>query len=296
MIASREDLARQAVARAASVRDRFDVPMSAAVNVIDLCIEGYKPKIVVRFQDISMEGVYLREPRPEIWLGLRPLVRRVYNAAHELGHHEFGHGSTFDELQTDDEDEDYAPRPFNPNEYLANTFAAYLLMPRIAVMHAYTVRVWNAETTTPVQCFTVACSLGVGYDTLAKHLAYGLRLPPERVWKPLVEAKLPAIRKELLGVQAKAKLTVIDPHHTLKTVDTEVGAAVLMPLGTEMEHGRVATVEETPRGRLFHIQKPGLVRAYSKGGKWAVSVRAMADKYVGLAWCRHLERKEGDDE
>lgn len=294
MIASCEDLARQAVARAASVRDRFDVPMTAAVNVIDLCIEHYKPKIVVRFQDISMEGVYLREPRPEIWLGLRPLVRRVYNAAHELGHHEFGHGSTFDELQTDDEED--APRPFKPNEYLANTFASYLLMPRVAVAHSFTVRKWKAETATPIQCFTVACSLGVGYETLAKHLAYGLRIPPERVWKPLVDAKLPAIRKEMLGAQAKPRLTVIDRHYTLKTVDTEVGAAVLMPPGTEMEHGRVATVEETPRGRLFHIQKPGMVRAYSKDGKWAVSIRAMADKYVGLAWCRHLERKEDDDE
>lgn len=296
MIASREDLARQAVARAASVRDRFDVPMTAAVNVIDLCIEIYKPKIVVRFQDISMEGVYLREPRPEIWLGLRPLVRRVFNAAHELGHHEFGHGSTFDELQADDEDADAAPRPFAPNEYLANTFASYLLMPRVAVAHAFTVRKWKAETATPIQCFTVACSLGVGYGTLAKHMAYGLRLPPERVSRSLVDARLPAIRRELLGAQAKPRLTVIDRHHTLKTVDTEVGAVVLMPPGTEMEHGRVATVEETLRGRLFYIQKPGMVRAYSKDGKWAVTVRAMADKYVGLAWCRHLEREEGDDE
>jgi hypothetical protein len=292
MIASREDLARQAVARAAAVRDRFDIQMTAAVNVIDLCIEHYKPKIVVRFQDISMEGVYLREPRPEIWIGLRPLVRRVYNVSHELGHHEFGHGSTFDELQA----QGATPRPFDPNEYLANTFASYLLMPRIAVTHAFTVRGWKAETASPVQCFTVACSLGVGYDTLAKHLAYGLRLPPERIARTLVDADLPMIRRELLGAQAKPRLTVIDRHHTLKTVDTEVGAVVLMPTGTEMEHGRVATVEETPRGRVFHIQKAGMVRAFSKDEKWAVTIRAMADKYVGLAWCRHLEREEGDDE
>ncbi len=66
MIASREDFARQAVARAAAVRDRFDVPLTAAVNVIDLCIEQYTPRILVRFKDISMEGVYLREPNPEI--------------------------------------------------------------------------------------------------------------------------------------------------------------------------------------------------------------------------------------
>lgn len=79
-------------------------------------------------------------------------------------------------------------------------------------------------------------------------------------------------------------------------MDTEVGAALLMPPGVEMEHDRVATVENTPRGPLFQIQRPGLVRAFSKGGKWAVMVRAMPDKYVGLARCRHFEREEGDDE
>src|SRR5262245_5428885 len=292
IIASREDLARRAVARAAAVRDRFDIRMTAGVNVIDLCVEHYSPKIVVRFQDISMEGVYLREPRPEIWIGLRPLVRRVYNVAHELGHHEFGHGATFDELRA----KDAGPRPFDPNEYLANTFASYLLMPRVAVAHAFTVRGWRAETATPVQCFTVACSLGVGYDTLAKHLAYGLRLPSERVGKMLVDADLPDIRRELLGVQAKPRLTVVDRHHTLKTVDTEVGAVVLMPRGVELEHGRVAIVEKVPNGQLLQIQRPGMVRVFSNDGKWAVTVRAMADKYVGLAWCRHLEREEGDDE
>ncbi len=292
MIASRKDLARQAVARAAVVRDRFDIPMNAAVNVFDLCVERYKPKIVVRFQDISMEGVYLREPRPEIWIGLRPLVRRIYNCAHELGHHEFGHGSTFDELHA----EGAGPQPFAPNEYLANTFAAYLLMPRLAVTHAFTVRGWKAETATPTQCFTVACSLGIGYETLVKHLAYGLELVSGNVSRTLLGTGLPAIRRGMLGSQAKPRLTIIDRYYTLKTVDTEVGAGLLMPPGTEMEHTKVATPEDTSQGRLFHIQRPGVVRAYSKDGKWAVMVRAMMDKYVGLAWCRHLEREEGDDE
>jgi Zn-dependent peptidase ImmA (M78 family) len=194
MIASREDLARQAVARAASVRDRFDIPMNEAVNVLDLCMERYKPKILVRFQDISMEGVYLREPRPEIWIGLRPLVRRMYNCAHELGHHEFGHGSTFDELQADGA----AAPPFVVNEYLANTFAAYLLMPRLAVTHAFTLRGWKAETATPAQCLTVACSLGVGHETLVKHLAFGLKLVGRNVSRTLFDTGLPAIRRGML--------------------------------------------------------------------------------------------------
>src|SRR5262249_37348332 len=145
-------------------------------------------------------------------------------------------------------------RPFVANEYLANTFAAYLLMPRLAVAHAFTVRGWRAEAASPAQCFAVACSLGVGYDTLAKHLAYGLKMVGGNVARTLLDTGLPAIRRGLLGSQARPRLTVIDRHHTLKTVDTEVGAAVLMPPGTELKHGRVATAEDTPRGPLLRIE------------------------------------------
>jgi hypothetical protein len=136
----------------------------------------------------------------------------------------------------------------------------------------------------------------VGYETLAIHLVYGLKLVNGSAARVLLNTGLPAIRRGLLGAQANPYLAVIDRHHTLQTVDTEVGATLLLPSGTEMEHERLAMPEYTPRGRLFHIRRPGGVRAFSADGKWAVMVRAMVDEYVGLAWCRHLEREEGDDE
>jgi hypothetical protein len=292
MILSRTDLARRGVAKAATVRDTFDVPLQAAVNVFDLCGEQFDPKIIVRFKDISMEGVYLRGERPEIWLGLRPLTRRVFNCAHELGHHVFGHGSTLDELQEDGE----AERPFQPNEYLVNTFAAYLLMPRLAVAHAFSARGWKPETATPEQCFIAACSLGVGYETLANHLAFGLRLVADKVAALLLRTRLPAIRRGILGLQAPDRLTMIDRQYTLPVVDTEVGTGVLLPTGTQMEEGSPVSAVETPRGRLVRVNRPGVVRAYSGDGKWAVLIRAMLHQYVGLGWCRHLAREEGDDE
>ena len=56
-----------------------------------------------------MEGLYLRQEKPEIWIGLRPLVRHTFNCAHELGHHVFGHGSTLDELTAEGEDRPSIP-------------------------------------------------------------------------------------------------------------------------------------------------------------------------------------------
>lgn len=287
----RTELAKRALLKATELRDRFDVPLHAAVNVFDLCADRLEPAITVRFMGISMEGVYLRDER-EIWLGLRPLVRRVFNCAHELGHCVFGHGSTLDELQV----EGAFAQPFNPNEWLANNFAAYLLMPRLAVCRAFSIRGWKAEEATPESCFIVACSLGVGYETLANHLVHSLRLVCGSGAEELLKTRLPKIRRGMLGDQTSDRLLVIDQYHTLGVVDTEVGTGVLLPAGTKVESENLAVVADTARGRLYRAVKPGITRVYAAHNKWAVVVRIMRDQYVGLSRYRHLEIEDGDDE
>ena len=192
---TRKDLARLAMSKADEVRDRCDIAPQSAVNVFDLCGERFNPRILVRFKDISMEGLYLRQAKPEIWLGLRPLVRRVYNCAHELGHHVFGHGTTLDELKSEDEDN----RVFEPDEFLVDAFAGYLLMPRLAVVNAFRLRGWKPEEAVPEQFFVVSCSLGVGYETLANHAAFSLGLIGNAAFQKLRRTGLPAIREGMLG-------------------------------------------------------------------------------------------------
>jgi hypothetical protein len=75
----------------------------------------------------------------------RPLPRRAYNCAHELGHHAFGHGSSIDELR-----EDAKAQPWeDPKEFLADTFAGFILMPIIGLRRAFSVRGLTPETATP---------------------------------------------------------------------------------------------------------------------------------------------------
>ena len=81
--------------------------------------------------------MYDREPKPRIHVSaLRPLARRTFTCAHELGHHVFGHGSTIDELR--DDQSKSAERP--PNEILADAFAAFVLMPTLGLREAFTKR------------------------------------------------------------------------------------------------------------------------------------------------------------
>src|SRR3546814_1820714 len=83
--------------------------------------------VTVRFNDINMEGMYDRTTKPRIHISaLRPLARRAFTCAHELGNHVFGHGSTIDELRDDHLKNSSRP----PEEILADSFAAFILIDR----------------------------------------------------------------------------------------------------------------------------------------------------------------------
>jgi Zn-dependent peptidase ImmA (M78 family) len=292
MILSRTTLAREANEKTAELRDELGIASNKPLCVFDLC-ENLTPMVRVQFMYISMEGLYVRSKRPLIQVSaLRPLPRRVFNCAHELGHHVFGHGSTIDELQ-----EENALKPiFNPNEFLANAFAGFFLMPLLAVRRAFTIRGWRPEIATPEQCFVVACSLGVGQETLIQHMAHGLRVISGIQAKTLLRTRLPAVRRALLGGNAAERLLVIDKHHAMPTADTEVGTRVLLPGGTEAEFDGLAFVADLPTGRLFVARRPGPIRVYDPAGSWAVMIRISRYQYVGWSQNRHLELEEGDDE
>jgi hypothetical protein len=57
-------------------------------------------RLRVTFSATSMEGFYFK-PANILVSSLRPVGRRAFTCAHELGHHWFGHGSTIDQLQED---------------------------------------------------------------------------------------------------------------------------------------------------------------------------------------------------
>lgn len=169
MIVQFADLARVALDKSLEVREEAGIPFGVPLNVYDLC-ESLDPKVRVRFADYSMEGCYCRSARPLIEVSsLRPIGRRAFNTAHELGHHALGHAG----MRLDEHLEDANPDAHSdPEEYAANAFAGFLLMPKIGVRRAFTARGWTIDDPRPEQVFTVACHFGVGYPTIGDFLAY----------------------------------------------------------------------------------------------------------------------------
>ena len=280
-------LATQAMQAAAATRAEAKLDQTGPICIYGLC---ETLGIVVRFNNINMEGMYQRGRPPRIHLSARrPLPRRTYNCAHELGHHVFGHGSSIDELC-----EDAKAQPWeDPKEFLADTFAGFILMPIIGLRRAFSVRGWVAEKATSLQIFTIACEFGVGYATLLTHLSVGVNMLSRRRAASLLRVTPKALRMDILGASTPEPLIVADHYRTAPTLDAEVKTLLLLPPGTEVTGGGLVFERDLITGRLFRAVKPGVFQA--SAGEWAIFVRiAQVQKderygYVGLARYRHLE-------
>ena len=119
----------QAAKTALEYRVRNGVPLDAPCDVYELIV---RQGVELRFMEVkSLEGFYLSDGTAgQINVcAYRPAGLQRFTAAHELGHHVFKHGSTFDPQL------DYAERfaSVTVEERLAELFARYLLMPRRAL-------------------------------------------------------------------------------------------------------------------------------------------------------------------
>lgn len=286
--AMRTPLAVQALEKSLEVREEYGYDFRSPLCAYEL---ADRASVKVQFvDDVSMEGVYVALTKPTILLSsLRPLARRAFTCAHELGHHVFGHGSTIDQLRDDVE-----RGIFSPNEFLADTFAGFVLMPAQGVKRAFAIRGLAAPTATPEQVFAVASSLGVGYQTLIGHMEYSLRYIKTPRANLLRKSNLTQIRRRLLGFSATEPLVMADQHHAHGTLDAEVGMLVLLPHGAAADSNGIEPLQDTPNGTVFRAIYPGLVRVSLPDHDWGVVVRVSRKEYAGLAKYRHLEEVDGD--
>jgi Zn-dependent peptidase ImmA (M78 family) len=286
---NRRSLSREGMMAAIKTRMQFGMGANDPLCIYELCD---KFGIKVRFIDINVEGMYRRGKAPRIVVAARrPVARRAFTCAHELGHHVFGHGSTVDELE-DERSKDDSERP---EEVLANSFAAFTLMPTVGVRHAFASRDILLSKATPAQVFSVACNFGVGYATLVNHLAYGINdLSPIRAAE-LLRSSPKSIRAELLAETSGAPLVVADMHWNAKTLDLEIGSSLLLPNDVKVADGVVEKVAEVGSHARYRAVATGVRRAHGPNG-WATFVRVCREKYEGMAAYRHLENNDDEDD
>lgn len=285
----KQTLARQAMCKSIDVRRQTGFDLKSPLCIYGLCDQL---NIAVRFVEISsMEGMYCKEEKPVILLsGLRPFPRRTFTCAHELGHHIFGHGLRVDELIEDSE----KSQAFNPDEFLVNSFAGFLLMPTLGLRKAFVERGWDVACATPIQIFTIACNFGVGYETLINHMTYALKMIDRTQASSLLKVKPKTIRQQILGYPSSEPLIIADEHWSIRTIDAEAGSQLLLPSTAEAANPTITFQEDRQNGRLFRANRPGIVRVSCRNTSWAVFVRVSRHQFIGLSQYRHLEEPEDE--
>jgi Zn-dependent peptidase ImmA (M78 family) len=199
----------QAAKSALEFRIRNGLPLDAPCDVYELIV---RQGVELRFMEVkSLEGFYLSDGTAgQINVcAYRPAGLQRFTAAHELGHHVFGHGSTFDpEL-------DYGDRfsSLAPEERLAELFARYLLMPRRAVHKGFVNIGANPKDLQPSDVYRVASWLGVGYSSLVQQMRWSLQMLDQIPFETLLKAKPQTIKQGLAPCVAKYGRTELWPAH-----------------------------------------------------------------------------------
>ena len=275
-----------AFAAALKMRKNAGYRLDEAICVYDL---AERLGIEVRFTDIpSMEGMLYCNPEAVIILSsLRPMGRRSFTCAHELGHFHYGHGMIVDELVGE------YKAGFDSKEFVANCFAGALLMPKMAVQRAFSLRNWSIEGPNPDQIYTVSNYFGVGYSTLVHHLSRSLKLLPESHAEELLKVGPRKAQAQALGWESENKVWVIDPHWSGRAIDVEVGDRILAQRQTDYEGNCLKGIEGFGSSRLFRASQPGLGRLCNDSG-WSAFVRVSRREFVGRSIFRHLAEEAGE--
>ena len=276
---SKTQIARTAAAKAMRLRSRFNVPPGSTVDPVDLAA---KLGIQVHFEPLpSLEGLYVAGKRPRIILGSdRPSGRRNFTCAHEIGHFAHGHGTRVDEYRLN-------KRPYDPDEFAADRFAAALLMPRIAVEKIFASRGWNTQDAAPEQMFVVAAELGVGYSTLVTNLTSTLKLISYARAKMLRQHKPQRLKATLAGHDIEHHLVVVDKEWMRSTLELEVGDVALVSGAIDDPSGRVR-IKQSVNGHMSELiaLAPGEAGFYTQ--RCRGKIRIVPRRFKGLADYRHF--------
>lgn len=279
---TRKELTLQAAAAAEDIRVQCGIAYNAPINPINL---ASKRKCEVRFMSLpSLEGIYSPTPGPTIVLGSqRPAGRRAFTCAHELGHHEFSHGMRLDELN-----HTKCQRRTDPDEFLADMFAASLLMPSVGVRKAIKQKGFQIPSLTPLQIFWLSSYFGVGYGTIIDHCTWTLKIISNSQRESLLKTQ-PKKIKEYFGGSPQSEVVLVDDWWCDRAVDLEVADIIVLPTNATIKEGHHLSQENTVDGfQVFKAKSRGYDQAFMKDKNWAVNIRITQKHFEGLAKFRFL--------
>jgi Zn-dependent peptidase ImmA (M78 family) len=276
---------RQELARIA-LRASFDVRRKVGTLFEDpICIYDFAEKLGLEIWFVagaSFGGMYAKDTNSLFIPAERPAGRKAYTCAHELAHWWFKHGTRVDDLNFD------LPDHVIPEECLANLFGGYLLMPRHAISDAFSRRNLKPANCNPIELYSIACQLGVGYETLLTHLRWSLNLINHSRMIDMRAFSPKEIRKSILDSASNSHLIVADMSWHKTAIDLENGDYAVVPDKIQLRGDSVKVIGHCAHGTILQAIHGGLTQVTKSGTPWAAMVRVSRKQFVGRGAYRHL--------
>jgi Zn-dependent peptidase ImmA (M78 family) len=270
----------QAVKAALECRLRCGIPLDGPCDVYELIAQH---GIELRFMEVtSLEGLYLVDGNAaQINVcGNRPSGLQKFIAAHELGHHIFGHGATIDQ------ESDYHAKfsSYPEEEKLVEVFARFLLMPPRAVRKGFNSIGSVLGYLQPDDVFRVSCWLGVGYSTLLNQMCFSLHMLPKGDLEKLSKVKPQQIKTTLEPNHGHYGRDELWPAHNSwqgMTVHARIGDVLTGVAGCNSDS--LAQIGKF----TYRASAVGETSCSLKGGG-ILNVRVARNPYIGLYKYRYL--------
>lgn len=274
-------LARQALRASIELRANFDIAEDAPICIYDL---AQTAGLDVRFcTGDTFEGMYSKGTKTILVPTTRPRGRQAFACAHEMGHWYFGHGSRLEQLV------ERLQSNVNPEEFIADVFAGYLLMSPWAIRRALTRRKLHAKNIAPHDLYALASQFNVGYTSLADHLFYSLKLISRSQHVALKTPDVKSLRKKILGRYDNEGNHAPMLDHAWETIplDLQVGDIAVLPADSQMDATNVIMVGTTENGNIVKALRPGIGRCHLKNT--SMFIRVARSEFSGRAVYRHLD-------
>ena len=144
----------------------------------------------------------------------------------------------------------------------------------------------------PLDIYSIACQLGVGYDTLVRHLKWSENLLDHARMLDLQRIPPKEIRRNVLGAATAGHMVFADAHWRRVAIDLEVGDFAVIPHHIRLNGASARIVRTCAHGEVVG---PGLTQAIGESD-WAHMIRVSRKQFVGRGAFRHLEETNENDD
>lgn len=238
----------------------------------------------LRFVKIaSFEGMYVANQNLVLISSERPEGRKRFTCAHEIAHHELGHGTVIDEIIEQGSNKQ--------EEREADFFASMLLMPSSAINRTLNCYGASAKKLKLSDAYILSKYFGVSCQAFVYHIHKNLHLITHKQYQAFKNAELADVRKSISGITTKNQVFSVDSWWDERAIELEVGDIVVSNKPLSIDGPQIfKKLTQKSSSYVYEAISPGITRLFNDG--WSSFSKISRHKFEGFFQYKYDEEEE----